>query len=164
MVRIAKTNLSWIAAMGTLLLIMGTGLADTKGPVEPSRKDKCPVCGMFVYKYPDWQAEIIFTDEFVVFFDGAKDLFKYYFDIKKYKPGKSRKDIAAIYVKEYYDMKMVDAKKAFFVTGSDVLGPMGHELIPFANEEDAKTFRNDHKGKRILRFEEITPAVIAQLD
>jgi len=164
MVRMAKTNLSWIAAMGTLLLIMGTGLAETKGPVEPSRKDKCPVCGMFVYKYPDWQAEIIFKDEFVVFFDGAKDLFKYYFDIKKYTPGKSRKDIAAIYVKEYYDMKMVDAKEAFFVTGSDVLGPMGHELIPFANEEDAKTFRNDHKGKRILRFEEITPGVIAQLD
>jgi nitrous oxide reductase accessory protein NosL len=164
MVRIAKANLIWIAALGAVLLIIGAGLAETKEPVKPSKKDKCPVCGMFVYKYPDWLTEIIFKDESVDFFDGAKDLFKYYFNLRKYRPGKNKKDIAAIYVKEYYDMKLIDARRAFFVIGSDVYGPMGHELIPLANEEDARTFMKDHKGKRILRFEEITPREIEQLD
>ena len=164
MVRIAKTNLIWIAALGAVLFTIGTGLAETKGPVKPSKKDKCPVCGMFVYKYPDWLAEIIFKDESVDFFDGAKDLFKYYFNLKKYRPGKNKRDIEAIYVKEYYDMKLIDARKAFFVMGSDVYGPMGHELIPFAAEEDARTFMKDHRGKRILRFEEITPMVIEKLN
>ena len=164
MVRTAKANLVWIAALGAVLLIISTGLAETKGPVQPSKKDKCPVCGMFVYKYPDWLAEVIFKDESVVFFDGAKDLFKYYFNLTKYSPGKNRRDIAAIYVNEYYDMKLIDARKAFFIMGSDVYGPMGHELIPLATGEDARTFMKDHKGKRILRFEEITPKLIQKLD
>jgi nitrous oxide reductase accessory protein NosL len=119
---------------------------------------------MFVYKYPDWLAEIVFKDGSVDFFDGAKDLFKYYFNLAKYRPGKIKRDIAAIYVREYYDMKRIDARMAFFVIGSDVYGPMGHELIPLATEADAKTFMKDHRGKRILRFEAVTPQVIETLD
>ena len=164
MIRITKANLIWITALAAVLLIFGTGLAQTKNPVQPSKKDKCPVCGMFVYKYPDWLAEIIFKDESVEFFDGAKDLFKYYFNLAKYNPGKNKKNIAAIYVMEYYDMKLIDARKAFFIIGSDIYGPMGHELIPFATEEDARAFMKDHKGKRILRFESITTRVIGKLD
>jgi nitrous oxide reductase accessory protein NosL len=41
---------------------------------------------------------------------------------------------------------------------------MGHELIPFATEADARTFMKDHRGKQILRFEEVTPQVIEKLD
>jgi copper chaperone NosL len=164
MIRRAKANLIRIAALGAVLLITGIGLAVTIEPVKPAKKHKCPVCGMFVYKYPDWLAEIIFKDGSVDFFDGAKDLFKYYFSPNKYSPGKSKKNIAAIYVMEYYDMQLIDARQAFFVLGSDVYGPMGHELIPFKTEEDARAFMFDHKGKRILRFAEITPAVIAKLD
>ena len=49
---------------------------------------------------------------------------------------------------EYYDMNMIDARKAFFVIGSDIYGPMGNELIPLATEEDARNLLKDHKGKR----------------
>ena len=153
-----------MAALAAVLLITGTGLAETKDPVQPAKKDKCPVCGMFVYKYPDWLAEIIFKDGSVDFFDGAKDLFKYYFNINKYRPGKNKKNIAAVYVMEYYDMQLIEARQAFFVMGSDIYGPMGHELIAFATEADARAFMQDHKGKRILRFEAITPKVIDRLD
>ena len=153
-----------MAALGAVLLVFGIGLAQTRDPVKPARKDKCPVCGMFVYKYPDWLAEIIFKDGSVDFFYGAKGLFKYYFNPNKYSPGKSKKNIAAIYVMEYYDMQLIEARQAFFVLGSDVYGPMGHELIPFKTEEDARAFLIDHKGKRILQFADITPAVIAKLD
>lgn len=152
------------AALGAVLLAIATGLARASDPVKPTTKDKCPVCGMFVYKYPDWLAEIIFKDGTVVFFDGAKDMMKYYFNLKKYSPGKSIRDIAAIYVNEYYEMKLIDARKAFFVTGSDVYGPMGHELLPLNTKEDASAFMIDHRGKKVLRFEEITPAVILKLD
>jgi len=160
----AKGNLIRMAALAAVLLITGTGLAETKDPVQPAKKDKCPVCGMFVYKYPDWLAEIIFKDGSVDFFDGAKDLFKYYFNINKYRPGKNKKNIAAVYVMEYYDMQLIEARQAFFVMGSDIYGPMGHELIAFATEADARAFMQDHKGKRILRFEAITPKVIDRLD
>jgi len=133
-------------------------------PVRPSKDDKCPVCGMFVAKYPDWVGEIKFDDGTVAFFDGAKDLFKYYFNLKKYAPAKSEKDIAAIYVTEYYNMELIDAHSAFYVVGSDVYGPMGKELIPFNNKEDAEQFMKDHRGEKILQFQDVTLSVIGTLD
>jgi len=119
---------------------------------------------MFVKKYPDWVAGIIFKDGSGVFFDGAKDMFRYYFDLKKYNPKKSRSDIEAVYVTEYYRLTLMDGTKAFFVIGSDVLGPMGKELIALAEDAEAKEFFKDHKGKRILTFKEVTPEVIKTLD
>ena len=49
----------------------------------------------------------------------------------------------------------MDARKVFFVLGSDVYGPMGVELVPLASEKAAKEFMKDHKGKRVLKFNEI---------
>jgi nitrous oxide reductase accessory protein NosL len=58
----------------------------------------------------------------------------------------------------------VNGFEAFYVLGSDVYGPMGRELIPFAKEEAAKEFLTDHKGKSIIKFKEVTPALIKTLD
>ena len=147
-----------------LVISHSIGFTDEIKPKEPGKKDKCPVCGMFIYKYPDWVGEIIFKDGKTVFFDGAKDLFKYFFNMKKYETVKTQKDISAIYVTEYYDMKMIDAESAFFVIGSDVFGPMGKELIPFKTREDAEQFKKDHGGTGILTFEQVKPDVIEKLD
>jgi copper chaperone NosL len=147
-----------------LLCLVIAAQAYAENPAKPSAKDKCPVCGMFVAKYPDWVAQITFKDGTVVFFDGAKDLFKFYFNLKKYNPDKTRTDIETIYVTEYYDMKSIEAHDAFFVIGSDVYGPMGRELIPFPTEADAREFMADHGGKRLLKFNDIKPAVIEKLD
>ena len=154
----------FITALLIGLIINSLAVSAEKQPLKPSKKDKCPVCGMFVHKYPDWVGEIIFKDGSMAYFDGAKDLFKYYFNLKKYNPEKTGEDIAAIYVTEYYDMKIIDAKSAFFVVGSDVYGPMGKELIPFVSKSDAEEFKKDHKGKRILKFEDIKPGIIKKLD
>ena len=47
--------------------------------------------------------------------------------------------------------------------GSNVLGPMGDELIPFDSESAAKTFAKDHGGKSVLKFDEIQESVIEGL-
>jgi len=157
-------GIAWVAGILICLLSAGSALAIDPAPDTPSKKAKCPVCGMFVYKYPDWVGEVFFQDGSVAFFDGGKALFKYYFNLKKYNPSKTQKDIAAVYVTEYYDLKPMDARKASFVMGSYVYGPMGRELIPFLGKEAAEEFKRDHRGKRILVFHEITPAVIRKLD
>ena len=61
-------------------------------------------------------------------------------------------------------MKLIKAEDAFFVIGSDVYGPMGHELIPFASKAAAEEFLKDHKGRRIVQFETVKPAMIKKLD
>lgn len=148
----------------TLFLAMTIAFAGDVVPKKPGRSDKCPVCGMFVAKYPDFVAQIVFRDGSVAFFDGAKDLFKYYLNIKTYSPARKTADIAVIYVTDYYSLSPVDGRAAWFVTGSDVYGPMGKELVPFAKESDAREFLKDHKGKNVMRFEQVTPALLKELD
>lgn len=132
--------------------------------VRPSTKDRCPVCGMFVSKYPDFIAEILFKDGSYAVFDGAKDMFRFYFNLKKYQPMKEMSDIARIFVTDYYNLTPLDAHGAYYVLGSDVFGPMGKELVPLENEAQANTFMSDHKGRSILRFWDITSEMVEDLD
>ena len=119
---------------------------------------------MFVSLYPDWVATVLDQDGHAHHFDGAKDLFKYLLNRAKYAPSHSQAAIAAIGVTAYYSVARIDARAAWYVIGSDVLGPMGHELVPLATEAEAVDFQRDHKGKRILRFDDVTPAVLDKLD
>ena len=138
--------------------------AEEPKPVKPSAKDKCPVCGMFVAKYPDWLAQVVFKDGSHAHFDGAKDMFKYISNLKKYNPLKKAEDLRAIYVTDYYDLSPINGREAFYVIGSDIYGPMGRELIPFVIEGDAMEFMKDHAGKQVLRFGDITADVIKGLE
>jgi nitrous oxide reductase accessory protein NosL len=131
---------------------------------KPDARDKCPVCGMFIAKYPDWTAGIVFKDGTRVFFDGVKDMFKYLFDLKRYNPAKQAGDITSVLVTDYYTLAPVNGREAMYVLGSDVYGPMGRELIPFEKKEAAAEFRQDHAGKSLRSFQEITPALIKALD
>jgi copper chaperone NosL len=146
-----------------LVLVAGLAPAAEKAPAVPATA-KCPVCGMFVARYPDWAGSIRFRDGATVYFDGPKDLFTCYLAVGKYAPGRDRSDIAALSVKDYYALTVIDARKAFYVIGSDVRGPMGKELVPFAKGDDARGFLNDHRGKRVLRFGEITPETLKALE
>jgi copper chaperone NosL len=141
-----------------------SSLAAAEKKPTPSSKDKCPVCGMFVAKYPDFLAQIIFKDGTAFFFDGPKDMFKFYFNLQRYSPKKKVEDIGTLYVTDYYSLLPIDGFTALYVIGSDVYGPMGRELIPFGKNHEALEFKRDHKGKEILNFQGITPAVVKGLD
>jgi nitrous oxide reductase accessory protein NosL len=119
---------------------------------------------MSVSMFADWNAEITFADSTRATFDGPKDMFKYYLNIKKYNPSKTRVDVTAITVKDYYTKTSIDARKAFFVIWGDVYGPMGHEPVPFEKETDAKKLLKEHNGRKILRFKDITPKLLSSLD
>ena len=148
-----------------LALTLITGIyGGERKPVKPSPKDKCPVCGMFVAKYPDFLAQIVFKDGSALFFDGAKDMFKCYLNLKKYHPSRKQSDIDSIYVTDYYGLTFIDGFEAFYVVGSDIYGPMGRELIPFEKEADAREFMKDHKGNRALKLICVTPDIIKNLD
>ncbi len=133
-------------------------------PPKPGPADKCPVCGMFVAKYPDWVGWAELADGKRLVFDGAKDLFKFVLDPGKFLPSRTRADVKAVTVTDYYALAPVDARSAVYVLGSDVYGPMGRELVPFAKRADAEEFLKDHHGTRILRFDEITADVVRSLD
>jgi copper chaperone NosL len=142
--------------MGALLL--DGGRFDIQA-AEVKKDDRCPVCGMFVANYPNWLTRIHHADGTIHWFDGAKDMLAYYFDPGKFGP-QSPEAIREIWVKDYYSLAWVPGREAYFVTGSDVHGPMGHEFIPFASKEAAENFLKDHKGTRVWSFGEITAAEV----
>lgn len=147
-----------------LLLSFSTIMAAPTTVPSPTTKDKCPVCGMFVAKYPDWVTTVTFKYSSALFFDGLKDFFTYYHNMKKYTPERMPAGIVAITVKDYYTLKPIDVRQAYLVTGSDVYGPMGKELVPFEKAADAQAFLKDHSGKKILRFHDVTPAVLKSFE
>ncbi|NVN92813.1 MAG: nitrous oxide reductase accessory protein NosL [Desulfuromonadales bacterium] len=131
---------------------------------QPGTRDKCPVCGMFVAKYPEWSTSLTFKDGTTEFFDGAKDLFRFYQGVARYAPRRTPAEIRDIRVKDYYTLAAIDARSAWYVIGSDVMGPMGREAVAFAREADARSFFKDHHGSKILRFSEVTPTIVKGLE
>ncbi|TNF45146.1 MAG: hypothetical protein EP216_00675 [Epsilonproteobacteria bacterium] len=132
-----------------------------KSQIEVPKEIKCPVCGMFVAKYPKWAARIE-ADTKNYYFDGVKDMMKFYiFDVDF---PFNRDKITHIEVTDFYTLEAIDAKEAFYVVGSDVYGPMGNELIPFLTKDAAENFMRDHRGEKILHFNDITPQLVMGLD
>ena len=120
---------------------------------------------MFPARYREWLAAMMFKDGEMVYFDGAKDAFKFWLDMKKYDVhGHTQEDVKAFGVTAYYSTEMIDARAALYVIGSDVLGPMGHELIPHPDMYDARAFMKDHRGRAIVRFEDIDMRMLKGLD
>lgn len=126
----------------------------------PGKKERCPVCGMFVAKYPTWLAQVKTSDGKTYFFDGVKDMLAFYFEPEKYGGNPPVEDI---FVTDYYAQKWVDGRKALYVIGSDTTGPMGHEFIPFDSLAAAESFKSDHHGKDILAFDQITLELVNQM-
>ena len=63
-------------------------------------------------------------------------------------------------VTDYYSLNAIDAKKSFYVSGSNIYGPMGEELIPFKTVKEANDFSKCHYGKKVLIFDEIKESLL----
>lgn len=157
-------RLRFLLVPAAVLLFAGTPARGGEGPPPgPGEREKCPVCGMFVAKYADFLSAVRFRDGAHAYFDGPKDLFRFLLGMKRYAPARRPEEVRAVFVKDYYTLEFIDGRAAFYVTGSDVYGPMGKELIPFARETDARQFMKDHKGKTLLRFGEVTAELLEGL-
>lgn len=154
------------AARGTamavlmLLAVASTGASEPLHPVGPG--EKCPVCGMFVAKYEQWLTQIVDGNNKPLVFDGVKDMMAYYFNSDRYGGGTDLSK-AEIWVRNYYTLDYIDGRSALYVVGSDVLGPMGDELIPFSTRKEAENFKSDHHGSAVLSFDQITSSQIMEM-
>jgi len=153
-----------VLAVGFCVVCLAAVAVFASEPPRPGPRDRCAVCGMFVAEYPNWVAAIEVEHGRHLFFDGPKDMFRFLLEPEKYARGEDldRDDVERIWVTDYYTTRMIDAKTAFFVVGSDVTGPMGPELVPMATREAAESFKADHGGDRILAFADVTSDAVKQ--
>lgn len=131
-------------------------------PQEIGADVSCGKCGMFPAKYPQWQAQVVFADGNMTPFDGCKCMFGFLFDMGKYDTTHAREDVAAVLVKDFNRGEWFNAEAAYFVVGSNVMGPMGKELIPFEDQAAAMSF-HEANGGSIERYETINMATLKPL-
>lgn len=124
---------------------------------------RCPVCGMFPARSPDWAAQVIFANGDAQFFDSPLSLFMYLNDVERYSPGRSAREIVARYVTDVSSKAWTDAGAAFYVHGSSARGPMRAGNLPaFASQEAARQFAAQ-RGGDVLPFSAVDAGLIAQL-
>ena len=120
-------------------------------PQELTRDAVGYFCGMTVLDHKGPKGQVLLTDrEQPLWFTSVRDAIAF-----TRLPGEP-KNIAAIYVTDMgrasWDQPepgtWIDARKAFYVIGSDRVGGMqAPELAPFASRKDAQQFTKQHGGK-----------------
>ena len=130
--------------------------------MDYTKETDCVVRHMKVYKEPRWVSKIELTNGKKLFFMSPKSMFEFY-----HRPGKwydigvkSENDFKDIIVTDYTSLKLINAKGAFYVYGSNQISPAGDDLPAFATYAEAEEFSKAHNGKRILHFKEVSDALI----
>ncbi|MDQ1315032.1 MAG: copper chaperone NosL [Pseudomonadota bacterium] len=124
---------------------------------------RCPVCGMYPARFPNWAAQTVFKDGAAHFFDSPVDLFAFQQRLSKDKRY-SLNDVAISFVSDFETGHKIEAQHAFYVHGSSAVGPMRDADLPaFASREAADTLARSRGGK-VLAFADITPELIQSLN
>ncbi len=104
--------------------------------------ERCSTCGMTIDPSTAFRAELIKDGKTSSFDTSVCALTAY------------KKDGGAIFVQEFYSRKRVDGATVRFVKGSDVVGPMGADLVP-VDASLVEKFEHDHGGTRTYALAEI---------
>lgn len=118
-----------------------TSVLQAETPPEISSETTCGNCNMKPAMYPKWQTMIVFENNETVAFDGCKCMFSYSFN----QQGKNKK-IKTVWVKDFSNEQWINGMTAHYVINSKTMGPMGKELIPFAELTDAEEFMKKQGG------------------
>ena len=101
-----------------------------------------------------WRADLVMSDGTMVHFDTPRCA------LTAWRTG--RVSATSIRVQEYYGRQWCDGSDVRFIVGSDVLGPMGADLVP-VDRAHADKFAEDHQAARPLALDAITSDLLAEL-
>ena len=120
-----------------------------------------------LYKYPSCVAEIELSDGKKVLFSSPKGMFEFYLHPAGWYSQyhiKSEHGFKTLYVTDFKTSKVINAKGAFFVYGSDEISPAGDDLVPFDSYKAAEEFSKKHHGARIFGFRDVSYGLIKFLN
>ncbi len=145
-------------SLALMVALAACGKAPTSTtPVEIGDDTACALDGMLLRDYPGPKAQLQYAESEPEFFCDTVEMFSMLL-----KPEQARRVVAAYtqdMAKADWDQPIdqwIDARQAFYVQGSDMMGSMGPTFAAFGRREDAEAFARKHGGK-VLRYEEVTP-------
>lgn len=149
--------------LAAVLFLAGCSGGEEQAPAKPdpvhfSTGDECHVCGMAITRFPGPKGQA-FTEreQHTRKFCSTKDMFAWFLQ-----PENAGRD-HTLYVHNMAqtdwnapdDTRLIDAREAWYVVGSNRAGAMGPTLASFASEIEAKGFAEEYGGE-VLPFDGIT--------
>ncbi len=128
--------------------------------VAMESSDECHLCGMLITNFDGPKGEVFRKEQGdkVFKFCSTRDMFSYYLD-----PENTR-NVSQMMVHDMSkmpwgsdsidDKHFIDAKAAWYVTGSEKTGAMGKTLASFSLQTDAQAFADEFGGK-VLNFKDV---------
>ena len=113
---------------------------DEKGRMQVDEKDRCPVCGMRVINYIKHVCAIQLKTGETFYFCSTGCMLKSWLHPDQFL-GKSSTDLYKPVVQEYFSGQQMDARKVIWVSGSDVIGPMGRMMVPLRDQNHLRSFQ-----------------------
>jgi nitrous oxide reductase accessory protein NosL len=125
-----------------------------------------PVYLLDVKKYPRFSTEMVLKNGKKIEFVSVKSMMNFYFHPEKYPEYrvKSREEISQMFVKDYLSGEKIDAKDAWYIFGSRLIGPHGDDLIPLSSQTKVELFMKKYGGSRVLKIDKFTFGLIKYLD
>lgn len=129
--------------------------------VAMESSDECHLCGMLITHFDGPKGEVFRKEQGdkVFKFCSTRDMFSYYLDPE------NKRNVAQMLVHDMSKMPwgsesiddkyFIDAKKAWYVTGSEKTGAMGKTLASFSQQKDAAAFAKEFGGQ-VINFSDIT--------
>jgi copper chaperone NosL len=160
---------------------LGDGGGTAPDAVEITDGVQCDVCGMIIANHHGPNGQLFHEsntptghDNPALFDSLSSCFFPYYFE-------RQRRDwtVASMYATDYstvdYDLvtegdttyisshtapeSFAPARDLHYVVGSDVVGAMGPDFLPFSRAEDASEFADEHGGS-VARFDDIDETLV----
>lgn len=117
-----------------------------KGKIQvPADDAQCANCGMYPARFPAFRSQAKNEKGDLIHFCSTKCLVKY----KMQNPG-----MKAPWVTVFPQGDMDFAEALWYVTGSEQMGPMGPEPLPFRSRKEADSFAHE-KGGKVVSFQEL---------
>ena len=122
--------------------------------------DECHLCGMLITRFGGPKGEVFRKEQGdqVFKFCSTRDMFSYYLDPE------NKRNVAQMLVHDMSKMPwgsdsiddkyFIDAKVAWYVSGSEKTGAMGKTLASFSQQKDAQAFAKEFGGQ-VVSFKNI---------
>lgn len=133
-------------------------------PVPLHNGDECAVCGMLIQRFPGPKGEALGPQGRTLKFCSTRELLTWWLQPE------NRNQPLTLYVHDMArtgwqhpdDSAFTDARKAWYVIGSDQPGAMGPTLGAFAQQADAQTFSQQHGGN-VVAFADLDLDTLSRL-
>ena len=131
----------------SLLLLVLACFAPSRARADdaPHERESCEVCGMWVDEYQHSATTVVYTDGRAQHTCGVACMLRVV-------DAQGRSAFQSITVRDWISRAEVDAERAYYSIGSDLIPDMLPNYIAFANREDAEAFSKT-RGGAVVDFE-----------